>query len=164
MKEVKEILKSSKMKLIICIFGSIFVVLVIFQVGILFGIQKASFSYRTGEQYFRQMNGRPNDQFMGMNRGDFANSHGATGKIISIKLPIITVADKDGTEKNIIISTSTDIRKFRDSIKATDLKINDLITAIGDPDDNAVVEAKLIRIMPDPGSMPIGQTGTSTNK
>jgi hypothetical protein len=111
------------------------------------------------------MNGRPGDQFMGMNRGDFANSHGATGKIISIKLPAIVVADIDGTEKTITISTSTDIRKFRDTIKATDLKINDFITAIGDPDDNAEVEAKLIRIMPDPVNMPfIGPAGTSINK
>ena len=163
MKEIKEVLKNRKVKWAVCIFGSIFVALLIFQAGMFVGFKKAGFAFRNGEQYFKQMSGRPNDQFMGMNRGDFANSHGATGKIISIKLPIITVADKDNTEKIILISTSTDIKKFKDTIKAVDLKVNDFITVIGDPDDKAQVEAKLIRIMPDPANMPfLGPAGTST--
>jgi len=162
MEHVKEVLKKSKVKWIIAVFGSIVIALVIFQAGMFVGFTKAGFSFRTGEQYFRQMNGRMDDQFMGMNRGDFENSHGATGKIISIKLPSIIVADKDGVEKTIIISTSTDIKKFKDSIKAGDLKINDFIVVVGDSDDNAQVEAHLIRIMPDPANMPYGPMATGT--
>jgi hypothetical protein len=113
------------------------------------------------------MNGKPNDQFMGMNMGDFENSHGAIGKIINIKLPSIIISDRDGTEKTITISTSTDIKKFRDSIKAEDLQMNDFITVIGNPNDKAEVEARLIRVMPDPASMPYGGpvgTGTELTK
>lgn len=161
---VKLVARSNKLKFSVYVLAVILVVLVIFQAGMFVGFKKAGFSFRMGEQYFRQMNGRPDDRFMGMNRGDFGNSHGAVGKIISIKLPSIVVADKDGVEKTITISTSTDIKKFRDSIKAEDLKINDFVTIIGSPNDKAEVEARLIRIMPDPSSMPFGPAGTSTIK
>ncbi|WP_420266680.1 hypothetical protein [Candidatus Magnetominusculus dajiuhuensis] len=138
--------------------------LLIFQAGMFVGFKKAGFSYRVGEQYFRQMNGRPNDQFMGMNRGDFENSHGAIGKIISISLPSVIISDKDNTEKTILISSSTDIRKFKDSIKPEDLKINDFVTVIGNPNDKAEIEARLVRIMPDPANMQGGFIGTTTIK
>ncbi len=154
MEQIKNVLKDSKVKKAIYILSCIIAVLVIFQAGMFVGFKKAGFSYRTGEQYFRQMNGRPNDKFMGMNRGDFGNSHGATGKILSINLPIVVVTDRDGVEKTITISTSTDIKKFKDSVKAEDLKINDFITVIGNPNDKTEVEAKLIRIMPDPANIP----------
>ncbi len=156
MEQIKEILNKSKIKKIICILGCIFIALLIFQMGMFVGFKKAEFSFRIGEQYFRQMNGEQNNQFMGMNRRDFSNSHGAAGKIISIKLPIIIVSDKDSAEKTIVISTSTDIKKFKDSIQAGDLKVNDFVTVVGEPNNNAEVEAKLIRIMPDPRNMPFG--------
>ena len=162
MEEIKLVLSKSKVKKIILILGCIFIALVIFQAGMFVGFKKAGFAFRTGEQYFRQMNGRPNDQFMGMNREDFSNSHGVAGKIISIKLPSIVVEDKDGIERTVLVSTSTSIKKFKDSIKYTDLQINDFITVIGDPNDKAEVEAKLIRIMPNPENMPFDQMGTST--
>ena len=162
MEKVKEVLGKSKVKKVICVLGYVFVALLIFQAGMFVGFKKAGFAYRTGEQYFKQMNGRPDDQFMGMNRGDFGNSHGATGKIISINLPSIVVADVGGIEKTIIISTSTDIKQFKNSVKAEDLKINDIVTVIGNPNDSAEVEAQLIRIMPDPTNMSFGQTGTGT--
>lgn len=156
MEHIKEILKDSKIKKVVCILGYVLAVLVIFQAGMFVGFKKAGFSFRTGEQYFRQMNGRPDDKFMGMNRGDFSNLHGAAGKIVSINLPLIVVTDRDNVERTITVSTSTDIRKFRDSIKAEDLKVNDFITVIGDPNDNAQIDAKLIRVMPNPLDMTMG--------
>ena len=56
-----------------------------------------------------------------------------------------------------MISKIEDIKKFRDSIKAEDLKVGDFVAVIGNPNDQAGVEAKLIRIMPDPANMPIGR-------
>ena len=150
MEQIKKALGESKVKRIICILGYALIVLIVFQAGMFVGFKKAEFSYRTGEQYFRQMSGRLSNQFMGMNRSDFGNSHGAAGKIITINLPIMIVSDKDGIEKTIIISTSTDIRKFKDSISAEDLKVNDFVTVLGNPTDKAELEAKLIRIMPEP--------------
>ncbi len=164
MQQIKEVLNKSKVKWASCILGCLIVALLIFQAGMFVGFKKAGFSYRVGEQYFRQMNGRPNDQFMGMNRGDFENSHGAIGKIISISLPSVIISDKDNTEKTILISSSTDIRKFKDSIKPEDLKINDFVTVIGNPNDKAEIEARLVRIMPDPANMQGGFIGTTTIK
>ena len=164
MEHIKEVFKKSKTNKVIHILAYIFVALLIFQAGIFVGFKKASFSFRTGEQYFRQMNGRQGDQFMGMNIGDFGNSHGAIGKIISINLPNIIVADKDGNEKIINISTSTDIRKFKEIIKFEDLKLNDFITVIGEPNDKAEIEARLIRIMPDPTDLPFGNLMMGTRK
>ncbi len=164
MEDIKKVLKNSKVKWAICILGCVVVALIIFQAGMFVGFKKAGFSFRTGEQYFRQMGGKPDDQFMGMNRGDFTDSHGANGKILSINLPLVVVSDKDGVEKTIIISTSTDIRKMKDTIKAEDLIINDFITVIGNPNDKAQIEARLIRIMPDPANIPNNSSGTTTPK
>ena len=164
MEQVKEVLKKSKIKWVICTIGFIVVALLIFQAGMFVGFERASFSFQIGDQYFRQMNGMPNDHFLGINRSDFENSHGTAGKIISIELPKIVVAGKDNTEKTVLISTSTDIRGFKDTIKPEDLKINDFVTIIGMPNNNAEVVADLIRIMPDPGSVPPNLLGTSTAK
>jgi hypothetical protein len=163
MEEIKTVWKKSKVKWLVCTLGCIVVALLIFQAGMFFGFAKASFSFETGAQYFRQMNGMPNDDFMGMNRQDFENSHGAIGKIVSINLPAIVVSGIDNIEKTIIIGTSTEIRQFKNSIEAKDLKVNDFVTVIGSPNNKAEVEAVLIRIMPDPGSIPFA-TGTDINK
>jgi hypothetical protein len=166
MEHIKEVLKKSKSNKVIHILVCIFIALLIFQAGMFVGFKKASFSFRTGEQYFRQMNGRQGDTFLGANRADFSNSHGAIGKIININLPNIVVADKDGNEKTIIVSTSTNIRKFREEIRQEDLKVNDIITVIGEPTNKAEVEARLIRVMPDLRSLPFNgsaATGTQIN-
>jgi hypothetical protein len=161
MEEIKKVFKNSKVKWTICILGCLVVALIIFQAGMFVGFKKAGFSFRTGEQYFRQMGGRPDDQFMGMNIGDFTNSHGAIGKILTIKLPAIIVSDRDNVEKTIIVSTSTDIRQMKNKITAQDLKINDFITVIGEPNANAEIDAKLIRVMPTPENLPINSTSTT---
>ena len=57
MEQIKNVLKDSKVKKAIYILSCIIAVLVIFQAGMFVGFKKAGFSYRTGEQYFRQMNG-----------------------------------------------------------------------------------------------------------
>ena len=160
MEQIKTVFKNKKIKWTVCILGGVFIALLIFQTGMFVGFSKASFSYRTGEQYFRQMNGDFGGP-MGIQRGDFSNSHGTIVKIVSIKLPLIVVSDKDGTEKSVLISTSTSIKQFRNDIASGDLKVNDFIAVIGDPNNKSQVEAKLIRIMPDPGSMPFG---TSTQR
>ncbi len=148
---MKEVFKNLKLRLVIYILGGLIISLVIFQAGMFVGFKKAGFAFRMGEQYFRQMKGGPEGlPMMGIGRDDFGNSHGAIGKIVSIKLPSVVVTDRDGVEKAVVISTSTDIRKFKEVIKPEDLKINDFITVIGSPDDKAQVEAKLIRIMPSP--------------
>ena len=97
---------------------------------------------------------------MGIGKDDFPNSHGAIGKILSIKLPIIVVSDRDNVEKTIIVGTSTDIRQMRNQLGAKDLRVNDFITVIGEPNTNAEIEAKLIRLMPTPEILLNNSTST----
>ena len=149
-KKIKEYFSSIKTSKLLLIIGVVLLVIVSFQAGMFVGFKKASFSFKTGENYFREMNGKRDDSMMGIRRGDFQNMHGAIGQIIKISPDSIIVLDKDQKEKIITVSTSTLIKKFNEDIKISDLKVNDFITVIGSPDDNTSVGAKLIRVMPDP--------------
>lgn len=145
--------------------GTAIVVLLIFQAGMFVGYRKASFSYRWGDNYYRAFGGHRggermmDEKIMDSFRGkDFTNSSGAIGKIVNINLPALTIKNSDGIEKMILIAHDTEVRRFRETIKADELKIGDFIVAIGAPNDDAQVEAKIVRIMPNPENL----IGTST--
>jgi len=125
--------------------------LLVFQAGILVGYRKAVFGYRWGENYHRNFGG-PREGLFGHMRelgaNDLMNSHGTFGKIIKIELPHITVEGENKTEKIILVNNTVTIRKFRDTVTPADLKINDYIVVIGEPNDAGQVEAKLIRVLP----------------
>ncbi len=89
---------------------------------------------------------------------DFTNSSGAIGKIVKIDLPTLMVENKDGIEKAILITDDTVIKKLRETVKPEELKIDDFVIVIGSPNDKAQVEAKIMRIMPNPENF----IGTST--
>jgi hypothetical protein len=69
-------------------------------------------------------------------------------------------------EKIIVLQDSTDIRRFRDVIKSSDLKVDDNIVVIGEPNAKGQIEAKLVRVMPVQmgGGMMQNIWGTSTNQ
>lgn len=130
------------------------VLLLVFQAGVFIGYRKASFSYRFGERYYKnapgmQMHMRSFDEPI---HGGFLNANGAVGKIASINLPTFVVIGPDSKEKIVLIKEDTKIRSFEEDINASELKVDDYVAVIGSPNDNAEVEAKLIRIMP----MPMG--------
>ncbi|MFA6897827.1 MAG: hypothetical protein WC250_00240, partial [Candidatus Paceibacterota bacterium] len=87
---------------------------------------------------------------MPMMRGGFFEAHGATGKIVSIKLPTLVVASPDSVEKVVLVGDNTEIRRFRDVIKAIDLKVDDVVVVVGSPNDSSQIEARLIRVLPPP--------------
>ena len=148
--KIKKYFGSIKTEKALIVIGIVLLMVVSFQSGMFIGFKKASFSYRTGESYFREMNGERNNPMMGMMREDFPNIHGAVGKIIKISSDSIIILDKDQKEKAVTVSTSTLIKKFNENIKLSDLKVDDFIAVIGSPDNNTSVDAKLIRVMPDP--------------
>ena len=51
-------------------------------------------------------------------------------------------------EKIILVSDATIIKRFQDTIKLADLKVDDYIVVIGEPNNAGQIEAKLIRLMP----------------
>jgi hypothetical protein len=51
-------------------------------------------------------------------------------------------------EKIILIKEDTVIKRFRDNIKLSDLKVDDYVTVIGEPNEEGQIQAKLIRLSP----------------
>ncbi len=151
MEEIKKTIKSHGFKKILKIVVGFFIVLLIFQAGMFVGFKRAYFSDRIGSDYFSEMRGNKNNYMMGMKRSDFINSHGAIGKIVELKLPLLVVEDVDGVDKTIKISSSTQIKAVNDSKMASDLKLNDFVIVFGAEDDS-VIDAKLLRIMPEASS------------
>lgn len=124
--------------------------LILFNLGMFVGYHKADFSYRWSENYHRNFAG-PRQGFMAEMEGrDFIDSHGIVGQIIKIDGSAIVIKGRDNIEKVISISAETAIHSLRQSIKINELKINDLIVVIGDPDNSGNISAKLIRVLPPP--------------
>lgn len=140
--------------------GIVIAVLLIFQAGMQVGFRKASFSYGFSDNYHRAF-GRQ-DRHMGMvgflGGNDFINSGGAMGKIININLPTLAIENTDGIEKAVLITDNTIIKRFRETIKENDLKMGDFVVVIGSPNNDSQIEARIVRIMPNPANF----IGTST--
>lgn len=146
--------------------GTLVGALVIFQAGIFVGYHKASFSYRSGDN-FHMMFGSPErrtgiepGRMMGFPEGEFTSAYGANGTIIKIDLPTIIIAGADNVEKIIVVNDKTILRHYRNDIGNKDLKVGDSIIVIGSPNASSTqIEAKLIRVLP-----PLSITAaTSTN-
>ncbi len=141
------------------------VVLMIFKAGELVGYRKAAFSYRLGDNYYRAFEGpgpRTGTPGMMLFSERLPGGHGAAGKIISINLPTFVVDGPDGIEKTIVVDDHTAVRRFRDEVDAKDLKTDDFVTVLGEPDAEGRITAKLIRVMPAPPTMSSEPTASST--
>jgi hypothetical protein len=151
MKEIHEKLKKIfESKVLIGILygiGIVIIILVVFSVGVSVGFNKASFGRDWGNNYERNFGMQPMPPF---GQDNFPNAHGSIGKIIKIELPTIIVQDQDQTEKVVLIKDDTKIQKMRDTIAATDLKVDDFVVVIGLPNNQGQIEAKFIRMMPSP--------------
>ena len=134
--ELNKFLQSKIFKRIIWVIIVIIVSLFVFGLGIFVGYQKASFSRHWGERYRRNFNGR-----------EFLGAHGAFGQIIKIEGATLVIRGSDDLEKTIVITGNTIIKHFRDRMSSADLKIDDYVTIIGNPDDDGQIEANLIRVM-----------------
>lgn len=119
----------------------------VLQLGMIVGFQKASYFFKYGDSYYKNIRG-PKMMPMGLQDNDLPRSHGAIGKVIQVSLPTIVIEDKDGLEKTIRISNGTMIKKSDILASSTDISENDFAVVIGVPNDDAVIEAKFIRILP----------------
>jgi len=158
---IKKFFESKTFKTILYTLGVLAVISLIFQAGMMAGFRKASFGRDWGDNYAMNF-GSPHrgaPKMIGGELGDFGNlpnAHGAIGRIIKIELPTIIVLDeKENTEKVVLISDKTEIRKVRDSAIKEDLKIDDHIVVIGSPNSSGQIEAMLIRLLPAPLDLPI---------
>jgi len=140
-----------------CICGlAIFIILSLtFASGMAVGFRKADFSYRFGDNYHKNFAGPGPGQGMmrQANGGDYIDGHGIIGQVIKINQSSIVIKDGDNIEKIILVDKNTQVNRMRDSIKITDLKVDDTLVVIGEPDQTGNIMAKLIRVMPVP---PVG--------
>ncbi len=142
-------IRSKTFKIILCGIGVLAAMLAILHVGILIGYHKATFSFGWGDNYYRTFGG--SRRHFGREfppQKDLSEAHGVAGKILSISLPTFVVEGRDNVEKVVLIKDDTVIRHFRDTLKPADLKVDDEVVIIGAPNNQAQVEAKLIRLMP----------------
>ena len=128
-------------------------ILIAFWAGLEVGFSKAAFNYNFGDKYYGQFGPDHIRHGMGIIPNDMSSGHGVSGKIVSISMPNIIVADQDNIEKIIRINDKTVLRKLRATITASELAVGDFVVIIGSPDDQTEVDAKLIRVLPDPAIM-----------
>ena len=126
------------------------VVITIFEAGVFVGFRKSSFACKLGENYYRALRGGKPMAIMGMDNDNIPGGHGATGKIVKITLPTLMVADDDNVEKTVIISSSTMIKRFDQTITASDIKQDEYAVVLGSPDSSSRINARFIRILPPP--------------
>lgn len=156
--EIKEkvnmFVESKNFRKILYILGSVFILFFVIQFGMMAGYNRASYSRNWGNNYERNFGPmRSSQNFIKNDLGYLPNAHGAIGRIIKVELPNIVVLDKDKTEKIIIVKDDTNILERRDAVNKEGLKVDQFIIVIGNPNGQGQIEAKLIRIMPNPDDM-----------
>ncbi len=145
-------IKSRTFVVIIVILFSLALLVGVFTLGAAVGYRKARFSYAWGENYSRNFGG-PREGFMGNFAKDFSgrdliDAHGTFGQILKTDSSALIIKGPDNVEKSVLIKDDTTIQRLRETIKPGDLKINDNVVVIGDPNNSGQIEAKFIRVMP----------------
>jgi hypothetical protein len=140
-----KIVKTTAVVIGVVIFG-----LAIFKLGMIAGFKKADFSHNLGENYRNIFTNQPPSLGENFNDRSFMNANGASGKIIKINDPLLLVEDLNDGEKIISTDDSTVIRMFRDQIPFSQLKTDEYVVVVGDPEGNGAIGAKLIRVVPPP--------------
>ena len=77
---------------------------------------------------------------------DFIDAYGVTGLILKIEGNVLVIKDKDNTEKTVVVTDKTALRANRENLQISDLKVDDMVVVIGNPNDAGQIEAKLIRL------------------
>ncbi len=147
---INQTFQSKTFKTVLATIGIIIILLIVFKAGIFVGYKKAKFSYSWGENYHRNFAG-PREGFFGNFRHgfgdkDFINAHGTFGSIIKMDGSTLIIKGRDDIEKTVLVSNATAINLRHESIKLSDLKIDDEVVIIGSPNEQGQIEAKLIRI------------------
>lgn len=149
-----ELFNSKSFIIIIVSIASLILLLLSFKLGIFVGSEKAKFSCRWNNNYNENFDGprgfgRPPFYMDGKDL-PMMDSRGLFGAIIKVDNNSLTIKDKDDVEKIVVITDKTTIKEFKKDIKITDLKVDEKVVIVGEPNSSGQIEAKLIRILPEP--------------
>jgi len=153
--DLKKIVTSKVTLIVLACLAGIVVLLGVFRLGMVVGYRQGDFDCRWGENY-REVFGRPGPppfmhDFM---QGGFMHEGGIMGSILKIDGNTLVIKGEDGAEKSVLLDEKTALRQGPNSIKAQDLKVDDKVTVIGNPDDKGQINAKLIRVFENPPAQP----------
>lgn len=126
------------------------VLLLVFKLGTIVGGHKADFTCGWGDNYRRNFGGKDNSLIPGLEDPNNFGGHGIMGEIIKIENNTIIINSPDNIEKIISVTNDTIIKRQRENINLSDIKDKDVITVIGSPNNQGQIEAKLIRVIPEP--------------
>lgn len=158
--DFRNLIQSKTFKCTLWGIGVLLVILISFKAGEFMGVRKASFSYQWGEGYYRSVMGRGRSMFgRGLDEKDFLAGHGVAGPIIKISSSTLTIQDRDGVEKIILLGNETVVRQFHNTISLNMLSAGEVVAVIGSPNTTGQIDAKLIRVLPSP-SLPSSAMGT----
>ncbi len=146
----KQIVGTRIIKTALIVLGCLIIMLVTFWSGMMIGFRKASFNYQWGRNYqglFEENEHRFPRDLRGMG---FMNAHSATGSVIKVDTSTLIIKGSDGIEKNILIGNNTLIRRFQNTISPADIKVDDQVVVLGVPSTTGQIEARFIRVMPQP--------------
>ena len=150
--DFKNIIQSKAYKIAAISLAAILVLFLTFSAGMRVGFYKARFSYQWGENYHKNFAGPRNGMLRGAFKDfggkDLIDSHGAAGQILKIDGPTLVIKGRDNVEKIVVVKEDTVIRRFAETIKLDDLKVDSNIVVIGEPNGQGQIEAKFIRTMP----------------
>jgi len=146
--ELKEIIKSRLYIVVILSLAAIMVLVLTFGVGMYAGFHKARFSYKWGENYHQNFGGPRGGFFENFGGKDLIDANGVAGQIIKINNSTLVIKGRDNVEKIVLVKEDIVIRRLTETIKLSDLKIDDNIVVIGEPNDQGQIEAKFIRALP----------------
>ncbi len=153
--DLKNLVQSKNYKIIMISLASLAVIFLTFTAGMSIGFHKARFSYQWGENYHKNFIGPRGGMFRGMlgdfGGKDFIDSHGASGQILKIDGSELIIKGQDGVEKIIVVKEDVAVLHLRETVKPSELKVDDYITVIGSPTSDGKIEAKFIRVLPAPG-------------
>ena len=176
MTDIKQVTESNYFRAILGILGCLIAAAIIFAAGVHVGERRARYSYAWGANYENNFIGGPRGM-MGAARGqggpmgvvqgfqgrDFRNGHGVSGTVASVNGNNIVVKDNNGNENTVAVGDNTIIKSGGGDIKITDIKNGQKVVIIGNPGDNGVVNADLIRVF-DSNSQPSAQNQQSQSQ
>lgn len=148
--DLNKIFQSKFVSGLICGLAIFIVLSLTFAAGLAVGFKKADFSYRFGDNYRANFAGPDpsRDMMRRADGGEYIDGHGVIGQIIKANGGSLVIKDRDNIEKIVLATDKTQINRFRESIKLSDLKADDSVIVIGEPNSKGEIEAKLIRVMP----------------
>jgi hypothetical protein len=121
-----------------------------FGLGVKVGYRKAHFSFKWAENYHQNFGGPKHGWMREFDDREYMDASGVTGQVLKVEGNTITVKGRDNVEKIVVLDEKTSLQRGREKIKATDLKANDMIVVIGEPNEQGQLSAKFIRLMPQP--------------